>query len=83
LAVGERQRTKERPETGWYFRISGLGCWYGDRFRFGNQTRAPNLNLNLLTRTRLPIAETRDLKMCARANPPVSGFPLLDCVPNR
>ena len=48
---------------------------------FRCRSRAPNPNL--LTRTRLPIAETRDLKMCAPANPPVSGFPLLDCVPNR
>ena len=54
--MGERQRAKGGPETGWYFRVSGLGCRYGDRIRFGNQTRAPNLNL--LTRTRLPIAET-------------------------
>jgi hypothetical protein len=34
------------------------------------------LNLNLITRTWLLMAETRDLKMGTPANHPVSGFPL-------
>ena len=41
----------------------------------------PNLHPNLNTQTRYPMAETRDLK-CAPANPPVSGFTWLACVPN-
>jgi hypothetical protein len=45
-------------------------------FRCRYRSQAPNPNLNLLTRTRLPIAETRDLKMCAPANHPVPGLPL-------
>ncbi len=34
-------------------------------------------NPNLITRTWCLMAETRDLKMCAPANHPVSGLPLL------
>ena len=41
------------------------------------------LNLNLITRTWVPMAETRDLKMGTPANHPVSGLPLLDGIPNR
>ena len=44
---------------------------------------ALNLYPNLNTRTRYPTAETRDLKTTSPAIPPVSGFPLIDCVPNR
>jgi len=40
-----------------------------------------NLHPNLNTRTRRLMAETRDLKVCSPANHPVSGFPLLDCIP--
>ena len=43
--------------------------------RFGIRTRDQHLNLN--TRTRYPMAETRDLGMCTAANHPVSGPPLL------
>jgi hypothetical protein len=42
-----------------------------------------NLHPNLNTRTRPLMAETRDLKMGTSANHPASGFPLLDCIPNR
>jgi hypothetical protein len=42
-----------------------------------------NLHPNLNTRTRRLMAETRDLKVCSPANHPVSGLPLLDCIPNR
>ena len=35
----------------------------------------PNLHLNLITRTRHLIAETRDLEKRPPANHPVSGFP--------
>ena len=37
----------------------------------------PYPNLNLITRTRPLIAETRDLKIGNPANHPVSGLPLL------
>ena len=43
----------------------------------------PNPNLNLMIRTWVPRAETRDLKICPPANHPVSGFPLLVSLPNR
>jgi len=43
--------------------------------------QALNLRPNLNTRTRYPMAETRDLKMTSPANHPVSGFPLFDGVP--
>ena len=36
----------------------------------------PNPNLNLIPRTRLLMAGTRDLKMATPANYPVSGLPL-------
>ncbi len=39
--------------------------------RFGIRTRGQHLNL--ITRTRYLIAETRDLEMCTEANHPVSG----------
>jgi hypothetical protein len=42
-----------------------------------------NLHPNLNTRTRRLMAETRDLKVCSPANRPVSGLPLLDCIPIR
>jgi len=42
-----------------------------------------NLYPNLKTRTRHLMAETRELKLRSPANHPVSGFPLLDCIPNR
>ena len=38
----------------------------------------PDLYPNLDTRTRHPMAETRDLKEIPPANYPVSGFPLSD-----
>lgn len=44
---------------------------------------ALNLHPNLNTRTRYPTAGTRDLKICPPANPPASGFPLLDGFTNR
>ena len=42
-----------------------------------------NLYLNLKTRTRHLMAETRDLKRGTSANHPVSGFPLLEGIPGR
>ena len=47
------------------FRVPSLGCRYGCGFRYGFQVR--DLHPNLKTRTRVPTAETRDLKM-----PPLS-----------
>jgi len=54
------------------FQVSGLGCGCGNRFR----CQAWDLCLYLNTRTRYLMAETRDLRMHTRANPPVSGYPL-------
>ncbi len=45
------------------------------RYGYGNN-QVLNPYPNLGTRTRLPTAETRDLKISAPANHPVSGFPL-------
>ena len=60
MAAGERQGA-EADKDRRYSRVTGLGCRYGYRIRFGNQ--AQDLNLNLNTRTRYPTAESRDLKM--------------------
>jgi hypothetical protein len=57
LAVGERQGA-EADKDRRYSRVTGLGCRYGYRIRFGNQAQDLNLNLNLNTRTRYPTAET-------------------------
>ena len=54
------------------FQVSGLGCRYGRRFRFGSQARDQYQYLYLNTRTRYLMAETRDLRMHSPANPPVS-----------
>jgi len=82
--VGEA--LKGEPETGCHPRVSGLGCWYGYRVRFGNQARG--LCLNLSTRTRCPTAETRDLEtdppliirspvsLCSTVFPAANRYPL-------
>ena len=51
--------------------------WVDDRVRMADFP-----NLNLITRTWVPMAETRDLKICPPANHPVSGLPLLDNLPS-
>ena len=81
------QRDSNQGETGnrevcfgHLFRVTGLGHQVSGA---GNQVQVRvrenqvlSLHPNLKTRTRLPIAETRDLKMSAAANPPISGSPL-------
>ena len=66
---------KGETGTGCHPRVSGLGCWYGYRIRFGNQ--AWDLYLNLSTWTRFPTAETRDLK-CLTQPPTANRQPLTD-----
>ena len=75
---------KGRPETG---KLASAICFGSQvsairsqvqaiRCRYGcGKIQVLNLHPNLKTRTRLPISETRDLKISAAANPPVSGFP--------
>ena len=73
MAVGERQGAEiDRGRR--HSQVSGLGCRYGYRIRFGNQTRGLHPNLN--TRTRDPMAETRDLKMCPQ---PIIRSPVSPC----
>jgi len=55
------------------FQVPGLGPRVsGSGLQVQVQVQVPTPNLHLLTRTWLPIAETRDLKMCTPANHPVS-----------
>jgi|GEM_PF-5286511 len=58
------------------YQVSALG-FLVQVFRCRFRSRAPNLNLNLLTRSRLLTPETRDMKLCTPANHPDSVSPML------